>query len=116
MDSYIGYNHKIHAGRQSLSLDILEEFRAYIVDRFVITLINRKQITPKDFENAQHGILLTDTGRKKAIKLWEEYKETKLKHNYFNKKVEIKLLPHLQAQLLAQYIRGDIEEYPPFIK
>ena len=116
LDSYMGFNHKLHPGRQSLSLDILEEFRACIVDRFVITLINRKQITSKDFENKTQGIRLTPDGQRKCIKLWEEYKNTEVVHPYCNKSVEIKLLPYLQAQLLAQYIRGDIDEYPPFVK
>lgn len=116
LDSYMGYNHKLHAGRQSLSLDLLEEFRSCIIDKFVITIINRKQITSNDFENKEHDILLTDNGRKKLIKLWEEYKSTKILHKYYNKEIEIKLLPYLQSQLLSQYIRGDIEEYPPFIK
>ena len=116
LDSYLGYNHKLHPGRQSLSLDVLEEFRAVIIDRFVITIINRKQITPKDFSNKEHVISLSEEGRKKLLKLWEDYKETKIKHSLYNKEVEIKLLPYLQEQLLAQFIRGDIDEYPPFVK
>jgi CRISPR-associated protein Cas1 len=116
LDAYLGFNHKLHPGRRSLSLDLLEEFRACIIDRFVITCINRKQVTAKDFENREEGIRLTDEGRKKCIQLWENYKSQEIQHKYYNKKVEIKLLPYLQAQLLAQYIRGDIEEYPPFVK
>ena len=116
LDSYLGYNHKIHPGRQSLSLDLLEEFRSCIVDKFVITLINRKQITSKDFETKNNEIKLNENGRKKLLKLWEEYKSNTIYHNYYDKKVEIKLLPYLQAQLLAQFIRGDIDNYPAFVK
>lgn len=116
LDSYLGFNHKLHAGRQSLSLDLLEEFRSSIIDKFVITIINRKQITSKDFEEKEKGILLTDNGRKKLFGIWEEYKKTEILHKYYNKKIEIKLLPYIQSQLLAKYIRGDIEEYPPFVR
>lgn len=116
LDAYVGYNHKLHAERQSLSLDILEEFRESIVDKFVITLINRNQVSENDFENKEQGIRFTNDGRKKALKLWEDYKNTTIEHKLLKTNVEIKLLPYIQSQFMAQYIRGDIEQYPPFTR
>lgn len=114
LDSSLGYMHTLKPGRASLSLDLIEELRAPIVDKFVITLINRKQLTSIDFENGIEGIKLKDNSLKRILKLWEEHKETEIIHPLYNQKVKIKLIPYLQAQLLAQYIRGDIEQYPPF--
>ena len=116
LDAYLGYNHKLHSGRQSLSLDILEEFRESIIDKFVITLINRNQINENDFENKEQGIRFTDDGRKKILKLWEDYKNTTIEHKLLKINIEIKLLPYVQSQFIAQYIRGDIEQYPPFTR
>lgn len=114
LDSSLGYMHSIKPGRASLSLDLIEEFRAPIVDKFVITLINRKQLSSNDFENGIEGIKLKDKSLKRILNLWEEHKDTEILHPLYNQKVKIKLIPYLQAQLLAQCIRGDIEQYPPF--
>lgn len=114
LDSSCGYMHTLKSGRASLSCDLVEEFRAPIVDKFVINLINRKQITQKDFEFGENGIVLTKQGLKKVLDLWEKHKENEVFYPLYNKKVKIKVVPYLQAQLMAQYIRGDIEKYPPF--
>jgi CRISPR-associated protein Cas1 len=114
LDSALGYMHLIHPGRASLALDLMEEFRAPIVDKFVITLVNRKQITSNDFEKKEQGICLKEKSLKKVLKLWEEHKEEEILHPLYNEKIKIKNIPYIQAQLIAQYIREDIKEYPPF--
>lgn len=114
LDPYVGVYHKLRPGRMSLALDIIEEFRAYLCDRFVLSLINRQQISAKDFEE-NIGIRLSDNGRRKFIQAWQERKKETIIHPFLKEKVEIGLLPHIQAQMLARKIRGDLASYPVFI-
>lgn len=116
LDSYVGFFHTDRPGRAGLALDLVEELRAYIVDRFVFSLINRNQLTKKDFEIKENGsVLLTDKGRAKFIEAWQKRKHTEVDHPFTKEKVKLMLLPYVQAQLLAKAIRGDLESYPPFL-
>lgn len=116
LDPYVGFLHSLRPGRTSLALDIMEEFRAYLGDRFVFSLINKRQITPKDFlHQGDNGVILTDTGRKTFLAAWQNRKRDTIMHPYMNEKVEIGLLPYIQALLLARYIRNDIDDYPVFL-
>jgi len=116
IDPYIGFLHEIRIGRASLALDLLEELRAYLVDRCVLSMINLNQVNGKDFFKKEGGgILMTDEGRKKLLTCWQERKREIIKHTVIEEKIEIGLLPYVQAQLLARYLRGDLEEYPVFL-
>lgn len=116
LDAYAGVYHTERPGRCSLALDLLEEFRSPFADRFVLTSINKKSICGKDFIQKENGgILLTDEGRKKFLSLWQQKKKEEIIHPFLQEKVEWGLLPYVQAMLLAKYIRGDIDEYPPFL-
>ncbi|WP_312641197.1 type I-C CRISPR-associated endonuclease Cas1c [Hydrogenoanaerobacterium sp.] len=116
LDAYAGIFHTERPGRCSLALDLLEEFRAPFADRFVLTAINKRSICDKDFiEKENGGILLTEDGRKKFLSLWQQKKKEEIMHPFLQEKVEWGLLPYVQAMLLAKYIRGDIDAYPPFI-
>lgn len=116
LDPYVGFLHALRPGRTSLALDMMEEFRAYLGDRFVISLINKRQITPRDFlYQGDNGVVLTDNGRKTFITAWQNRKRETLIHPYLNEKVEIGLLPYVQAMMLARYIRKDIDDYPVFL-
>ncbi len=116
LDPYAGLFHTERPGRCSLALDMVEEFRAAFADRFVLTIINRKMITYKDFTSKENGgIILNEDGLKKCLSLFQEKKKEVLTHPFLNEKVEWGLLPYIQAMLLAKYIRGDIDDYPPFI-
>ncbi|WP_195200434.1 type I-C CRISPR-associated endonuclease Cas1c [Faecalispora jeddahensis] len=116
LDAYAGVYHTERPGRCSLALDLLEEFRAPFADRFVLTSINKKSISGRDFvEKESGGILLTEDGRKKFLSLWQQKKKEEIVHPFLQEKVEWGLLPYVQAMLLAKYIRGDIDEYPPFV-
>ena len=116
LDPYVGFLHTLRPGRTSLSLDLMEEFRAYLGDRFVLSLINMRQITPKDFlYQGEDGVILTDSGRRTFISAWQNRKRETITHPYLNEKVEIGLLPYLQAMMLARYIRKDIDDYPVFL-
>ena len=116
LDPYVGYLHALRPGRTSLALDMMEEFRAYLGDRFVLSLINKRQITPKDFlYQGDNSVVMTDKGRKTFITAWQNRKRETIIHPYLNEKVEIGLLPYVQAMMLARYIRKDIDDYPVFL-
>jgi len=115
LDPYVGFFHTLRPGRPSLALDMMEELRAYMGDRFVLSLINRKQIASNDFINQGDTVILTDSARKQFISAWQSRKKEIILHPFLNEKIPIGLLPYAQAMLLARYIRGDIDDYPVFI-
>jgi CRISPR-associated protein Cas1 len=116
LDPQMGFYHQIRAGRASLALDLMEELRAYIVDRFVVSLINNNMIDKSDFFRKENeAILLKDEARAKLLQHWQHRKKDMIVHPYLKEKIEIGLIPYTQSLLLARYIRGDIDEYPPFL-
>lgn len=116
LDPFVGFLHRDRPGRVSLALDLIEEFRSYWADRFVLSLINRKQIKASDFIiEASGAVLLKDPARKKLLVAYQDKKQEVILHPFFNEKMMIGLLPHSQAQLLARFIRGDMECYTPFL-
>lgn len=116
LDPCVGYLHAIRPGRPSLALDLMEEFRAFLADRLVLSLINRKQVQAKDFSDSAGGaVTMSDAARKTVLTAWQKRKQEEITHPYLEEKCKVGLLPHLQAQLLARHLRGDLEAYPPFI-
>lgn len=116
LDPYAGFLHQDRSGRPSLALDLLEEFRAPLADRFVLTLINRKQIQPKDFVTEASGaVRLTDDARKILFTAYQERKQTEIIHPYLQEKVPLGLLAHVQSLLLTRHLRGDTQFYPPYL-
>ncbi|MGN0634059.1 MAG: type I-C CRISPR-associated endonuclease Cas1c [Oscillospiraceae bacterium] len=116
LDPYVGFFHTDRPGRCSLALDLVEEFRVPLCDRFVLSLINKKIITGKDFVHREDGaVLLTDDGRRTFIKAWQNRKDDIITHPFLNEKMKWGLLPYVQALLLARHIRGDLEMYPVFM-
>jgi CRISPR-associated protein Cas1 len=93
----------------------MEELRAPLCDRFVISFLNLKQIKAKDFETDDGVYKLSDDARRLIIKEWQQRKKEIITHPFFKEKIPIGLIPYCQAMLLARYIRGDIDGYPPFI-
>lgn len=115
LDPQVGFLHQLRSGRPSLALDIMEEFRAYLGDRIMLNLINLKQVTKKDFEIRESGeVRISDSARKELLTAYQKRKQEEITHPFLGEKMTIGLLPHVQAQLLARYIRGDMDEYPPF--
>lgn len=116
LDPYVGFFHTARPGRCSLALDLLEEFRAPFVDRFVLTMINKRIISEHSFYIKENGaVMFTDDGRKEFLTQWQKKKHVEIIHPYIKEKTEWGMVPFLQAMLLAKYIRGDIDDYPPFI-
>ena len=115
LDSYVGFMHQDRPGRTSLASDMIEELRAPVADRFVLSIINRNQIKADDFEiNDNEAVLIKDEARKKILSEWQKRKQEELKHPFLDEKITWGLVPYSQAMLLARYLRGDLNEYPPF--
>ena len=115
LDPQVGFLHQLRSGRPSLALDIMEEFRAYLGDRIMLNLINLKQVSMKDFEIRESGeVRMSDEARKTVITAYQKRKQEETTHPFLGEKMTIGLLPHMQAQLMARCLRGDISEYPPF--
>jgi len=116
LDPQVGFLHTLRPGRPALALDLMEESRAYIADRLVLTLINRQQLRPNDFDILPGGAArLTDSARRKVVVAWQERKQDEVRHPVLDRKVPLALVPHIQAQLLARHLRGDLDAYPPFL-
>lgn len=116
LDPYVGFMHGDRPGRTSLALDMMEELRPVLADRFILTLINTKAIQATHFQKQKdHAVLLTNDGRKVFFNAWQNHKKEMITHPYLKEKIEWGLVPYVQALLLARTIRGDIEEYPPFL-
>lgn len=116
LDSYVGFLHTDRPGRISLSLDMMEELRAVFADRFVISLINKRMVNGNGFEKQENGaVMMKDDTRKEILRNWQERKQDKIKHPFLEETIEWGLVPHVQAMLLARFIRGDLDGYPPFL-
>ena len=116
LDPYVGYLHTERPGRVSLALDMIEELRAVLADRFVLSLINKKIISAKNFTTKENGaVLMDDELRKKLLIEWQNKKTETLTHPYLKEKIEWGMVPYVQAMLLARYLRGDLDAYPVFL-
>lgn len=116
LDSYVGFLHRDRPGRASLALDLMEELRPVLGDRFALTLINHRLIRPEHFDFRENGsVLLNDLGRRVLLNAWQERKRETLTHPFLGEKLSWGLVPHIQALLLARYLRGDLDAYPPFL-
>ena len=116
LDPQMGFLHTDRPGRSSLALDLMEEFRAPFADRTCLSLINRKQLRPNDFHHEETGaVLLTEEGRKTVLAAWQARKRGTMRHAFLDETLPLGLFPHVQAQLLARHLRGDLDGYPAFI-
>jgi len=116
LDAAVGFLHRDRPGRPGMALDLMEEFRPFLVDRLVLSLINRKQVAMTDFETTESGdVLLKDDARKTVLSAWQKRKQDELTHPFLDEKTTIGLMVHLQARLVARHLRGDLDAYPPFV-
>lgn len=116
LDPQVGFLHALRPGRNALALDLIEEFRAWWADRLVLSLLNRKQLAPKHFEERPGGaVSLGEEGRKLVIVAFQTRRHETMQHPLFKEPVPLGLLPHIQARLMARYLRGDLPEYPAFV-
>lgn len=115
LDVAAGFLHTLRAGRPSLALDIMEEFRAPLADKLVVTLLNTRKIKESDFSNEGGEIKLSDDARRIVIDCWQKRKKEEILHPFFHEKMSVGLIAYAQAQLLARYLRGDADGYPPMV-
>lgn len=116
LDPQVGFLHSDRPGRLSLALDLMEEMRAYLVDRFVLTLLNNGQVSVNGFVTKESGgVLMDEATRKTVLAEWQTRKQEEIIHPFLEEKINIGLIPYVQALLLARYLRGDLDEYPPFL-
>ena len=116
LDPFVGFLHRDRPGRRSLALDLMEELRSPLADRFVLTLINNRQVEPGGFIQKENGaVLMKDDTRRTVLTAWQERKREQLTHPFLKEKIPWGLVAHCQAMLLARHLRGDLDEYPPFL-
>ena len=116
LDAYVGFLHRDRPGRASLALDIMEEMRGWMVDRLVLSLINQKMVNSKGFKKEQSGgVVMDDETRGNFLQAWQQRKKEEITHPFLEEKISWGLVPHVQALLLARYLRGDLDGYPVFL-
>jgi len=116
LDPYVGFLHRDRPGRISLALDIMEELRPICADRFVISLINKREVNASGFIKKENGaVIMDDETRKVILKAWQSKKQESITHPFLEEKIEWGLVPYSQAMLLTRFIRGDLDEYPTFM-
>jgi CRISP-associated protein Cas1 len=116
LDPQVGFLHTDRPGRASLALDLMEELRPVLADRLALSLVNRGQLAADDFVIEEAGgVRMTDDARKRVLVAWQERKRDELRHPFLGEMAPLGLVAHLQAQLLARHLRGDLDGYPGFI-
>lgn len=116
LDPQVGFLHTVRPGRPALALDLMEELRAVLADRLALTLVNRRQVTAKDFEERPGGaVRFTDEARKTVVVAYQKRKQDEVQHEAAAQRAPLGLVPHIQARLLARHLRGDMEDYLPFL-
>jgi len=116
LDPQIGFLHEVRSGRPGLALDLMEELRAVLADRVALSLVNLRQVGPRDFKTTESGAVeMKEETRKTILQTWQKKKQEMIQHPFLEDRVPIGLLPHLQSLLLARHLRGDLDAYPPFL-
>ncbi len=115
LDPAAGYLHTLRPGRPSFSLDLIEELRAPLCDRFTLSLLNLGQLGEKDFERDSEAVFLNDRGRRTVLASWQKRKAETVQHPFLQEKIPIGMIPYAQAMLFARVLRGDLDRYPPFV-
>ena len=114
LDPAAGYLHTLRPGRPSFALDLIEELRAPLCDRFVISLFNKGQLSASDFEKNEEAVYLNERGRRTLLSAWQRRKQEEIIHPFLGEKEQIGMIPYAQAMLFARVLRGDLDAYPPF--
>lgn len=116
LDPAVGFLHRDRPGRPGLALDLMEELRPFLADRCALSLVNRRQVKGKGFKKTETGaVSMNDATRKEVLVQYQKRKQETIQHPFLDEKIEIGLIPHAQAMLLARHLRGDLDAYPPFL-
>jgi len=115
LDPHLGFLHGIRPGKPALALDLMEEFRSPLADRFVLSLVNRRQITSSDFDTLPGGaVCLTEDGRKTVLTAWHQWRSEEREHALLGRNVPHGLIPAVQARVLARHLRSELPGYIPW--
>lgn len=115
LDPAAGYLHTLRPGRPSFALDLIEELRAPLCDRFTLSLFNLGQLGEKDFNSDSEAVFLNDRGRRTVLTSWQKRKMETVQHPFLQEKIPVGMIPYAQAMLFARVIRGDLDRYLPFV-
>jgi CRISPR-associated protein Cas1 len=116
LDPYVGFLHQDRPGRISLALDMIEELRPVLADRFILSLVNKREVSKRGFQTQENGaVIMEGATRKIVLSAWQERKQEMITHPFLGEKLPWGLVPYVQAQLLARYLRGDLDSYPVFL-
>ncbi len=116
LDPAVGFLHRDRPGRLSLALDLMEEFRPVLADRLALSLVNLGQVRKNGFKVTESGaVVMDDDTRKTLLTEYQKRKQVEIEHPFLKEKIPMGMLMFAQAQMLSRYLRGDLEEYPPFI-
>jgi len=116
LDPQVGFLHRDRPGRAGCALDLMEELRPFLVDRLVLSLINRRQVEAGGFAaDPAGGIRMNDATRKAVLVAYQKAQAGEVLHPFLGEKVTVGLIIHLQARLLARFLRNDLDAYPPFV-
>ena len=115
LDPAAGYLHTLRPGRASFALDLMEELRAPLCDRLVLSLFNKGQLDDGDFTRDSLAVYLSDKGRRTVLHQWRARKKEEIRHPFLGEKISIGMIPYAQAMLFARVLRGDLDRYPPFV-
>jgi len=116
LDSQVGFLHRDRPGRPSMALDLMEELRAFLADRLVLSLINRQQVKATGFRRAESGgVEMDDVTRKEVLVAYQKRKRETIEHPFLGEEITVGQLVFIQAQLLARHLRGDLDAYAPFV-
>lgn len=115
LDPAAGYLHALRPGRSSFALDMMEELRAPLCDRMVISMFNKDQFRPQDFTTDFGAVYLSEKGRRKVLEQWRDRKRETIQHPFLKEKIPIGMIPYTQSMLFARVLRGDLDRYPPFV-
>lgn len=115
LDPAVGYLHRDRPGRPGLALDMIEELRPYLADRLALSLVNRQEVKGEGFRKTESGgVVMDDDTRKTVLVAYQKRKQDQIQHPFLGERIELGILPHVQALLLARHMRGDLDGYPPF--
>jgi CRISPR-associated protein Cas1 len=116
LDPQVGFLHRDRPGRPGLALDVMEEFRSFMADRLVLSLINRGEVRARGFVRKESGaVFMDDDTRKAVLTAWQKRKQDEVTHPFLKERIPLGLAFHVQAQLMARAVRGDLDGYPPYL-
>ncbi len=116
LDAYVGFLHRDRPGRASLALDLMEELRPLVADRFVISCVNNRIVRKEHFEASENGaVTMSEAGRKNFLATYQKRKKEIIRHPFLEERIPWGLVPYVQALLLSRYLRDDLDSYPPFL-